>query len=405
MLTQAQNDELTRVGKGTPAGELLRRYWHVVGVPGELTEERPIKRVTLLGEKLVLFRQPAAPGETAPRYGLVRERCPHRAASLFYGRVDAEGIRCPYHGWKFAPDGRCLETPAEPPNSPLKDEIRQPAYPVEKFSGLLFAYLGPLPAPLVPHWDVLAREDGNRWIVIESMIDCNWLQAMENSLDPAHLYWLHSAFEAKGHLADRPSYEEKHAFIRFDYGIMKRRTTPGKKPGDPAMTDEHPILFPSILRHVTNSTSTGGGGGRVERRYRHNLQMRVPVDDTHTQVYRVNFVPSNEDRSPLDVDPPFQYQALKNEAGEYNMNIVGAQDSMAWETQGPIHDRSDENLGTSDLGIVALRKMVKEQIDIVRKGGDPLGVIRDPKKNDIIHIDVINERIGLVRGNGNGAAR
>lgn len=393
MLTPEENDTLTLVGKGTPAGELLRRYWHPVAVAGELTEEKPIKAVKLLGESLVVFRQPPAPGQSQPRYGLVKEQCPHRLASLAFGRVDGEGIRCPYHGWKFDTAGNCIDLPAEPPGSPLKNKIHQPAYPVEKLAGLLYAYMGPLPAPLLPRWDVLAREDGKRWTVIESVIDCNWLQAMENSLDPSHLYWLHGMFEAKGHISDHSKpYDEKHEFIRFEYGLSKRRITPGRKPSDPPMVDEHPVLFPTTLRHVSNEDS----GSRIERRYRHNLQIRVPRDDTHTQVYRVNFVPSNSERSPAEQDPPFEYRPLKFANGEYDMRIVGAQDSMAWETQGPRFDRSKENLGTSDVGITALRRLLKEQIEIVRNGGEPMGVVRDPAKNTMIDLNVINERIGLM---------
>jgi 5,5'-dehydrodivanillate O-demethylase len=390
MLTQTENEMLTLVGRGTPAGELLRRYWHPVAVAGELTEQKPIKPVTILGEKLVVFRQPPAPGESQPRYGLVKEKCPHRSASLAYGRVDSEGIRCPYHGWKFDRAGHCLEQPAEPANSPLRNRVQQTAYPVEKFAGLLYAYMGPLPVPLLPRWDVLAREDGRRWTVIESVIDCNWLQAMENSVDPAHLYWLHST---TAHLGDfMKKYDEKHEFIRFDYGIFKRRITPGRTPSDPPMTDQHPLLFPSILRHVAVDK-----GSKGEKRFRHNLQIRVPVDDTHTQVYRVNFVPSNSEHSPLDQDPPFEYRPLKNPAGEYYMDLVSAQDSMAWETQGAIADRTQENLGASDVGVTMLRRLLKDQIEIVRNGGEPMGVIRDPAKNIIINLDVINERMGLFR--------
>ena len=123
----------------------------------------------------------------------------------------------------------------------------------------------------------------------------------------------------------------------------------------------------------------------------------MPIDDTHTQVYRVNFVPSATDRSPADQDPPYEYRPLKTPEGEYHMDIVSAQDSMAWETQGPITDRTQEHLGAADRGIVILRKLLREQIEIVRKGGEPMGVVRDPDKNKIIHLDVINERIGLYR--------
>jgi 5,5'-dehydrodivanillate O-demethylase oxygenase subunit len=392
MLTQSENDTLTRVGRGTPAGELLRRYWHPVAVAGELTEEKPIKPVTLLGEKLVVFRQPPADGKGEPTYGVVQESCPHRRASFAYGRVDEEGIRCPYHGWKFAADGRCLELPAEPSNSPLMHKIKLASYRVQKLAGLLFVYMGPYPVPLLPRWDVLVREDGKRWTAIESVIECNWLQAMENSVDPSHLFWLHTTFSTKGHLIDHmKDYDEKHDFIRFEYGIMKRRTTPGRTPSDPPMVDEHPLLFPTTLRHVSKIRDAAPG----EIRHRHDLQIRVPIDDTHTRVYRVYSEPSQTERSPANIDPPFKPRPLKFPDGEYDMSIVGAQDSMAWETQGAIADRTAENLGASDVGIAVLRRLVKEQIEIVAKGGDPIGVIRDPGKNKMIALNVINDRIGL----------
>jgi 5,5'-dehydrodivanillate O-demethylase len=246
----AENETLTRVGAGTPAGELLRRYWHPVAAAGELTEEKPIKAVKLLGEKLVVFRLPLKPTESQPRYGLVAEQCAHRLASLAYGRVDDEGIRCPYHGWKFDLGGRCVEQPAEPADSIQKNRIRQRAYPVQKLGGLLFAYLGPDPVPLLPRWDALAREDGRRWIVLDSVIECNWLQPMENSVDPAHFYWLHGSLSPPGILGPRQmtQYQEKYEFRRFEYGIMKQRITPGKNPGDPPMIDEHPLVFPTTLR-------------------------------------------------------------------------------------------------------------------------------------------------------------
>jgi 5,5'-dehydrodivanillate O-demethylase len=175
VMTREENDALTRVGAGTPAGELLRRYWHPVAAACEIDEDTPIKRVRILGEDLVVFQlRTRAEGE-AVRYGLVEEQCSHRLVSLANGRVDTEGIRCPYHGWKFGPSGACLEQPAEPPDSTYKDRITHRAYPVQKLGGLLFAYMGPQPAPLLPRWDVLAREDGRRWGVIESVIDCNWL--------------------------------------------------------------------------------------------------------------------------------------------------------------------------------------------------------------------------------------
>jgi 5,5'-dehydrodivanillate O-demethylase oxygenase subunit len=344
----------------------------------------------------VIFRMPPASEAGQLQYGLVAEQCPHRLASLAYGRVDAEGIRCPYHGWKFDPTGRCIEQPAEPADSTYKNEIQQPAYPVQKMAGLLFAYMGPLPAPLLPRWDVLVREDGRRWVTVESTIDCNWLQPMENSVDPSHLFWLHGFAFNSGHLGTHTAqYQETREFIRFEYGIMKRRTTHGKVAGELGHVDEHPMIFPLLLRHVSSEQGVRDEGRNGERLYRHNIQIRVPVDDHHTRVFRVNFVPSASEHSPEDQDPPFEYSRLKDDQGVFDMSIVSAQDAMAWETQGSICDRSREHLGATDRGVIMLRKLIKEQIDIVQAGGDPMGVIRDPEKNRMIEIPVINERLGL----------
>lgn len=379
MLSREENEFLTQVGRGTPAGELLRRYWHPVAAAGEVTDEQPIKAVRRLGEDLVVYR------DKSGGYGLVAEQCPHRSASLAFGRVDAEGIRCPYHGWKFDAAGKCLEQPAEPPGSTFKERIRHTAYPVEKLGGLLFAYMGPEPRPLLPRWDVLAWEKGKRWIEIHSMLQCNWLQPTENSVDPSHLYWLHGSTAHLAQLMER--YEEKHEFLRFEYGIMKRRTTPGKKPGDRPQLDQHPLLFPNTLRHVLKT--------REEGKIRHNLQMRVPVDDTHTQVYVVYFEPGESARLAEGEDTPFEYFPLRDEQGRYRLDQVLVQDSMAWETQGALTDRAREHLGAGDEGIITLRRLLREQIETVQKGGAPLGWVRDAAKNRIIELDVVNERIGL----------
>jgi 5,5'-dehydrodivanillate O-demethylase oxygenase subunit len=379
MLTLEENDLLTRVSRGTPCGELLRRYWHPVAAAAELTEEKPIRAVKILGEELVVYR------DKKGHYGLVGEHCSHRSASLAYGRVDEEGIRCPYHGWKFDRAGKCLEQPAEPASSTFKDRIKHVAYPVQYLGGLIYAYLGPAPMPLLPRWDVLVWERGRRWIIKDSLIDCNWLQAMENSVDPAHLFWLHGD---TAHLAPRvKKYAENHEFIRFNYGIKKRRTTLSLATGGKPEVDEHPLLFPTILRHVAPAKDGKG--------HRHNLQIRVPVDDTHTQVFRVNFVPNDSERSPADAEVPLRFSRLKFGPREYDMSLVSAQDSLAWETQGPLADRTREHLGVEDEGVIELRKMLREQIERVQQGLEPLGVIRDPARNQLIDLGVFNERIGL----------
>jgi 5,5'-dehydrodivanillate O-demethylase len=379
MLTREENETLTRVGRGTPAGELLRRYWQAAGAAGELTEEKPIKAVKILGEELVLYR------DRADRYGLVGEHCPHRSASLTFGRVDEEGIRCPYHGWKFDARGKCLEQPAEPPERSFKDKIRHIAYPVQKLGGLLFAYLGPEPAPLLPRWDVLAWENGKRWIEVHEVLRCNWLQPMENSVDPSHLYWLHGNTAHLAQTVER--YEEEHEFVPFEFGIMKKRSTPAKS-GAGRQIDQHPLLFPNTLRHVFRTLKS-------DDKIRHNVQIRVPVDDTHTQVYVVYFEPNDTDHSPADADAPWELFALRDEQGNYRLEHVLVQDAMAWETQGAVTDRTLEHLGVGDEGIILFRKMLQEQIERVRHGKDPLGILRNQEKNSIIEFDVINERIGL----------
>jgi 5,5'-dehydrodivanillate O-demethylase len=380
MLTRDENEALTRVGRGTPAGELLRRYWQPVAPSGELTAEKPIKAVELLGERLVVYR------DTKGGFGLVGERCPHRSASLAYGRVDAEGIRCPYHGWKFDASGKCLQQPAEPPDGGFKDKIRHTAYPVQKLGGLLFGYLGPEPAPLLPRWDVLAWENGRRWIEVQEPLRCNWLQPMENSVDPSHLYWLHG--ETAHLLPNVAHYEEQHDFIPFASGIYKRRTTPGKSPGDPPAIDQHPLLFPNTLRHVFRAK---------DKMLRHNLQIRVPINDSHTQVFVIFFEPNDTDRTPAEADVPWNYFPIRDEQGRYRLELVLVQDAMAWETQGAITDRSEERLGVGDEGIIVFRKLLREQIDAVRHGRDPLGVMRRADQHAVMEFDVINERIGVYR--------
>ncbi len=352
MLAQESNELLTQVGPGSPCGELLRRYWHPVGIAAELTEEKPRKRIRVLGEDLVLFR--LADG----RYGLLEEHCSHRRASLFYGFIEEEGLRCPYHGWKYALDGRCLEQPFEK-NPAFKNEVRHPAYPVERLSGLLFAYLGPREKrPQLPRWDFLAREEWPRKIEIQPVLNCNWLQPMENAVDPSHTRYLHGETLRRKGLRDA-SYHFKRV-EQFEYeigewGIMKRRVF-----GDGEKEIGHLLLFPNLLRHPGS------------------LHFRVPIDDTHTQIYRVIRLGrevENPERWPDGL--PLDYVTTKNPDREFHMDNFPSQDAMAWETQGPVTDRSHEMLGESDRGITLFRKLLREQIEIVRKGGDPIALLRN----------------------------
>src|SRR6266540_769199 len=154
MLTKEQNELLTQVDRGTPAGELLRRYWHPIAVAAELTDASPTRFVRVLGEDLVLFK------DKSGNVGLIQDHCAHRGASLLYGRIEERGIACAYHGWLYDTSGSCLETPAEPAGSMFHLTVRMTAYPVQELAGLYWAYLGPPPAPVIPRYDVWSLADG-----------------------------------------------------------------------------------------------------------------------------------------------------------------------------------------------------------------------------------------------------
>src|SRR6478672_11251600 len=176
VLTQAENDFFTQVGPGTPGGQLLRRYWLPFAVVGEVSDETPTTFVRVLGEDLVLFR------DKSGNVGLIQDHCPHRGASLLYGRVEERGISCAYHGWLYDTEGACLETPAEPAGSLFHLTVKARAFPVQKFLGLIWTYMGPPPAPVIPHYDAWTRRDGTYRVQFQPQLDCNWVQAMENSV-------------------------------------------------------------------------------------------------------------------------------------------------------------------------------------------------------------------------------
>jgi 5,5'-dehydrodivanillate O-demethylase oxygenase subunit len=366
VLTKEENERITRVGPGTPGGALLRRYWQPICIASELTPERPKKRVTIMGETVVVYR------DGQGRYGCVAEPCPHRGVSLYYGFVEDDGIRCPYHGWKFDACGRCLEQPFEPAQSTFKDRIRQTAYPLQKMAGLLFAYMGPEPAPLLPRWDVLVREDGIRTLQVRPTLRCNWLQAQENTADTVHTYYLHGHNMATQGLPGGEFYYrpiEDYGWELCEWGVAKWCRYGGEYP---ELEIRPPLIFPNILR--------------IPAQGRECIHWRVPVDDTTTIMYMMALEPSpNGERVEQPEDPPVEYLPSPiREDGEYNLTNFDAQDRMAWETQGPLYDRSTEHLGTTDRGIIMFRKLLLDQIAVVEQGGDPLALIRDPAKNECI---------------------
>ena len=189
MLSQEQNDLITRVGPGTAAGGLLRRYWQPVALVDELAgSQRPIKPVKLMGENLVLFR------DDKGRYGLIERACPHRGTDLAYGRLENGGLRCAFHGWLFDIEGQCLETPAEPVGSQLCKGIKQRSYPVVEKAGIIWAYLGEGEPPVFAEIDCFVAPDSHTF-AFKGHMNCNWLQALEVGIDPSHASFLHRFFE------------------------------------------------------------------------------------------------------------------------------------------------------------------------------------------------------------------
>jgi 5,5'-dehydrodivanillate O-demethylase len=372
MLSKEMNEMLTKVGPGTPAGELLRRYWQPICYEFEITDEKPKKRVKIMGEDLIVFR------DTEGQYGCFEERCVHRGCSLYYGFLEENGLRCAYHGWKFDRDGTCIQQPFEPKESKYKEKVRQKAYPIEKLGGILFVYMGPDPAPLLPRWDVIVREDGYLTLQVHPILNCNWLQAQENSVDTVHTYYLHGH---SMHLLNMPMAKyyyrpiEKYDFEICEWGIIKKRTYKGEEKKE--KEKGHPAVFPNMLR--------------VPEGKRHAFHWRVPIDDTHTRIFWAGFIPTEDGSIPKErSEPPtIEYlPPLETPDGEYTMDSFPSQDKMAWETQGPVYDRSKEHLGASDRGVAMWRKMLREQIEVVQSGGEPMALIRDPQKNQMIDFEV-----------------
>jgi 5,5'-dehydrodivanillate O-demethylase len=388
-MTPEENVLLTQVGPGTPGGNLMRRYWHPVCPAAELTAEAPKRRVRLLGEDLVLFR------DGQGRFGLLPERCPHRHASLYFGFCEDDGLRCSYHGWKYAVTGECIEQPFEPKDSPLRAEARRPPYRVEQLAGVLFAYMGPQPAPLLPRWESLVRRDGTRSILVLPVHRCNWLQAQENACDPVHTYYLHGRMMLEKRKDSLKSWEVAY-FHRpiegFEFeechepawtGIRKIRTYGGDRP---EREIGHPAIFPNVLISPQ---------GRLLV-----TDWRVPIDDENTGIMRVEFKPSDNGAisNQTEAEIPVEYLPHPGTPdGEYDLTTFPAQDLMAWETQGKVFDRTTALLGRSDLGIVKWRNLLRKQIEAVEAGKEPVGVIRDPALNETISFKVSEGAVQLAR--------
>lgn len=389
MLSAEQNDLITRTGPNTPAGKLMRRYWQPAALTDELSGNRPVKPLRLFGEDLVIFK------DDKGRYGLVGRNCPHRGTDLAFGRLEDGGLRCPFHGWLFDVNGKCLETPAEPDDSKLCANLRHKSYPVVEKSGILFAYMGPGEPPAFPEFDCFIAPSTHTF-AFKGMIDCNWLQSLEVGIDPVHTSFLHRFFadedptQGYGKMfrdntkdADIPMTRIMREVTRpridvepTGYGF--RIVTQRQIDGDKAHVRLTNLVFPNAFMIPMSREMTIS-------------QWHVPIDDVKHYWYAIftSFgAPVDKDemrRQRLELYELPDYVPRKNRTNNYGFDPheqehktytgmgadINVHDQWACESMGEIQDRTQEHLGTSDKAIIAYRKLLRQAIEDDGKGAAP----------------------------------
>jgi phenylpropionate dioxygenase-like ring-hydroxylating dioxygenase large terminal subunit len=403
MTTAAENELLTQTGPGTPGGNMMRRYWLPAGLSSELPPGGAPMPVQILSEHLVLFR------DEAGRPGLMQRNCPHRRADLSYGRIEDGGLRCLYHGWLFDVEGNCLEQPGEPLDSTYKDEVKARAYPCHEVAGMIFTYMGEDEPPEFPAIDCFNVDEGHRWHM-RSQLECNWLQAMEGNIDPVHLSFLHRPMSrvdernvpGSDKSADMYYAEERRPSLDLedtDYGI---RIFSIRNSGE----DKKYVRVTNFV--MPCSAAIVGNEGRVNEGY--SMHWHVPMDDTrhnrfdlvHNRVRPIdkekydsrfgNFV-GPDGVTPRTLENRYfqDRDAMKTENFTGMGRSFNVHDSFATESMGPISDRAEEHLATSDRIIVRARRQLLDGIEAVAAGEEPRGVIRAPAANDRSDLIVMSE--------------
>jgi phenylpropionate dioxygenase-like ring-hydroxylating dioxygenase large terminal subunit len=291
-----QNELLTRIGPGTPCGTLMRQYWQPVALldefdPAQETRmaDRPMKALRLMGQDLVLFK------DDQGRWGLIDRDCPHRGADLAFGRYEGDGVRCPFHGWKFDVTGQCLDTPGEPAGSKLCERVKQRSYPVLEKSGVLFAWMGEEgKAPPFPNFDCFTAPSSHVF-AFKGMWQCNWLQAFEVGIDPAHTSFLHRFLndESLEGIGDNPGGKQFRSASAGEFNgerwpmtrIMREFCKPEisfeQTPWGYQITTLRPMT--DALTHVRVTNEIFPHTFVIPLSETLTItQMHVPIDDTHT---------------------------------------------------------------------------------------------------------------------------
>jgi len=394
--TKEENDLLTTVAAGTPMGETLRRYWWAVGISEDLKDKPTLIRV--LGEDLVLFR------DSAGRPGILAAQCSHRRVNLCFGTTEERGLRCRMHGWLYDVEGNVLETPGEPDESGLKGRVHHPAYHAQELGGVVFAYMGPEPAPLLPRFHFLV-ENGWRRIGFQGFTNCNWVQAVENGMDPIHPAFLH-----KNQWPWRAPTPDVMDFFETDWAIISKAHRPPAE-GYPETLSVHASVFPAMSMALHEATDPSGIPPASAR-------FSTPIDDTHTAQIRVMYSPVERQRRQRTADesengtgstekdwgggmaPAFGIPVMPY--GEYLQDSPtkpdlgytipvnpGIEDHTVIDSMGGRVDRYNENLlSVGDIGVVRLRRRLLEAIECVQAGRDPQGIIRDESQNGPIVISL-----------------
>ena len=369
MLIKQDNELITRVGPGTPMGDLMRRYWLPAMLSSELPEPdcAPV-RLRLLGEDLVAFRT------SSGRPAVLDTWCPHRNANLFWGRNEEDGLRCVYHGWKFNADGACVDMPNEPPRSRFAEKITQPAYPAVDRGSFIWVYMGPQdPPPAIPHMDWLDVPESHRY-VHKRFQDCNWLQNLEGEVDSSHAPFLHGSVGPGGLLDYNANSDRQPIFevLETDFGVaIAARRDAGP---DHYYWRITPFLLPcfTIVPRARESN--------------YIFTAAVPIDDL--TMFGMTVIWSTD--KPVAALPVVEvdetFRARQTRANDYlidrqlqktasftGIKGVRVQDMAVQEDQrGPLSDRSREHLGASDLGVIATRRMLLKQLRALQQGHEPL---------------------------------
>jgi phenylpropionate dioxygenase-like ring-hydroxylating dioxygenase large terminal subunit len=358
-----EDAELCQVGPDTPCGEYLRRFWQPICFSDEL-KDLP-HRVKILGEELVVFR------DLSGAVGLLELHCPHRGASLEYGLIDANGIRCCYHGWLFAADGTILETPGEPPHSTLKDRLYHGAYPTHEYSGIVFAYMGPPDRqPPFPVYDSFVRPAYRLMPGPKYFYPCNWLQIMENAMDPAHTAFLHTIVSG-AQFTDEFGVLPELEFVETPVGMMYIGT---RRVGQKVWARMVEAVLPNLQQ-----VAPIWEDGRHEHAFSGPMLSRwvVPQDDTNTMFIELRHVSETEGVTPAwwadrTIMAPAQLAADSYEAGQRQPGDYEAQVS-----QRPIAIHGLEHIGATDRGVMMFRNQTRRGIRAVQAGHDPTGLCRD----------------------------